>query len=104
MASIRQRIRLARADRQDHSFVFECTHFDRITRRCDSYASRPGMCRDYPRVLLDQAAPALFRACGFRAVAPNAVGVLRAAIGRGVTAEQERKLRAGLGIEPEEPE
>jgi Fe-S-cluster containining protein len=89
MASIRQRIRLARADRQDHSFVFECTHFDRITRRCDSYASRPGMCRDYPRVLLDQAAPALFR---------------RAAIGRGVTAEQERKLRAGLGIEPEEPE
>jgi len=94
---------LVHADREGHTFVFECTHFDRLTRRCDSYDSRPGMCRDYPRVLLDQPAPALFPACGFRAVAPNAEGVLRAAIGKGLTAEQERKLRAGLGLGPDEP-
>ncbi len=44
--------------------MFRCTHFDWETRRCDSYASRPFMCRDYPRVLLDQAWPELFEGCG----------------------------------------
>ena len=41
---------LVRADEDDRSFVFRCTHFDRATRSCDSYDSRPGMCRDYPRL------------------------------------------------------
>ncbi len=38
-------------------FVFHCTHFDWATRSCDSYDSRPGMCRDYPRALLFQPLP-----------------------------------------------
>ncbi len=37
------------ADRASRTFVFRCTHFDWETRSCDSYVSRPGMCRDYPR-------------------------------------------------------
>ena len=80
-------------------FVFRCTHFDPVTRRCDSYDSRPGMCRDYPRAILDQAHPEMFPGCGFRAVAPNAVG-LRAALRRlPLTAEQEDKLRRGLHLD-----
>src|SRR5512134_990072 len=38
---------LVRADAEDQAFVFRCTHFGRATRSCDSYDSRPGMCRDY---------------------------------------------------------
>ena len=49
-------------------FVFDCTHFDRGTRRCDSYDSRPAMCRDYPRLLLDSAWPEFLPGCGHRAI------------------------------------
>jgi Fe-S-cluster containining protein len=45
-------------------FVFRCGHFDPATRRCDSYDSRPGMCRDYPRNLLWHAMPDFFPECG----------------------------------------
>lgn len=56
-------------------FVFRCTHFEPVTRRCDSYATRPHLCRDYPRALLDQPWPELFDRCGYRAIAPNAEGL-----------------------------
>lgn len=59
-------------DRKEGLFVFECSHFDKDTRQCDSYDSRPGMCRDYPRNLLDSVKPELFEQCGFRAVDKNA--------------------------------
>lgn len=59
------------------TFVFRCTHFDPTTRRCDSYASRPGMCRDYPRAILDQASPDFLPGCGYRPIAPNATQLLR---------------------------
>ena len=90
---------LASRDVAQRVFVFRCTHFDPLTRRCDSYESRPGMCRDYPRAMLDQASPEMFPGCGFRAVAPNAEG-LRIALGRlPLTAEQEAKLRRGLHLD-----
>ena len=57
---------LVEADPQSRTFTFVCTHFDPDTRLCDSYDSRPGMCRDYPRVQLSAAWPELFDACGFR--------------------------------------
>lgn len=57
---------LVETERPTRTFVFRCTHFDPASRRCDSYASRPFMCQDYPRVLLDQAWPELFAGCGFR--------------------------------------
>jgi hypothetical protein len=80
-------------------FVFRCTHFDVATRSCDSYESRPGMCRDYPRALLDQPAPAFFPECGYRPVATNAKRLPAALRGRGLTPAQERALEKGLRLE-----
>ena len=37
---------LAGRDVRQRAFVFRCTHFDWTTRACDSYDSRPAMCRD----------------------------------------------------------
>ncbi|MBX3730924.1 MAG: YkgJ family cysteine cluster protein [Candidatus Sumerlaeia bacterium] len=59
-------------DRLRRTFVFRCTHFDPATRRCDSYAHRPGMCRDYPRLLLWEPTPPFLPGCGYRAISPNA--------------------------------
>jgi hypothetical protein len=63
---------LLHADRRTKSFVFRCTHFDAEKRGCDSYETRPFMCRDYPRELLSDAWPEFFPQCGYRAVARNA--------------------------------
>ncbi|HLL53452.1 MAG TPA: YkgJ family cysteine cluster protein [Myxococcaceae bacterium] len=49
-------------------FVFRCTHYDPVTKLCDSYDSRPGMCRDYPRNLLYSPLPEFPAECGFYAV------------------------------------
>jgi hypothetical protein len=90
---------LVRADEDDWSFAFRCTHFDRATRSCDSYDSRPGMCRDYPRLLLWQANPELLPGCGYRAAPPNAAG-LRVALDRlDLRPEQREKLRKGLRLD-----
>ena len=61
-----------RYDFKSRAFVFNCTHFDRKTRTCDSYDSRPGMCRDYPRNLLDAAYPEFLDGCGYHAIDANA--------------------------------
>jgi Fe-S-cluster containining protein len=53
-------------DTSSHDLVFRCTHYDPVGKRCDSYASRPGMCRDYPHFLLGQPWPELFETCGYR--------------------------------------
>ena len=58
-----------------HDLVFRCTHYDPVSKLCDSYASRPGMCRDYPRVLLGQPWPDLFDTCGYRVRARNPEGL-----------------------------
>ena len=80
-------------------FVFRCSHFDRATRSCDSYGSRPGMCRDYPRNLMWQPSPELLPACGYRAMPPNAAG-LRAAIDRAeISPGQRETLRKGLRLD-----
>lgn len=80
-------------------FVFECTHFDRATRSCDSYESRPGMCRDYPRLLLWQAGPTFLPGCGYRALPPNAAGLRRELDRAGLTAEQKSRLEKSLRID-----
>jgi Fe-S-cluster containining protein len=61
-------------DRKRRLLVFHCTHFDAVTRRCDAYESRPGLCRDYPRNLLYSSKPDLFPECGFYALHRNAAG------------------------------
>jgi hypothetical protein len=80
-------------------FVFECTHFDRASRSCDSYDSRPGMCRDYPRLLLHQADPDFLPGCGYRAVPPNAA-LLKEALGRsGLPDAQKSRLERDLRLD-----
>ena len=79
-------------------FVFECTHFDRAARSCDSYDSRPGMCRDYPRLLLYQAHPEFLPGCGYRGVPPNAPRLRSALDRQELTPEQRAKLKDGLRL------
>jgi hypothetical protein len=90
---------LVSAEAASRTFVFRCTHFDREARACDSYESRPGMCRDYPRLLLWQPGPELLPGCGYRAVAPNAAG-LRASLDQLPLSKQQReKLQKGLHLD-----
>ena len=90
---------LESVDRSSRTFVFRCTHFDLETRSCDSYISRPGMCRDYPRALLDQPRPRLFAECGYR-VRPANAGALAAALDRqALSPDQRQKLRRELDLE-----
>ena len=90
---------LTERQRRGRVFVFRCTHFDTATRSCDSYESRPGMCRDYPRVLLAQADPEFLPGCGYRAVAANADGLVRALERASVTREQMARLKKDLRLE-----
>jgi Fe-S-cluster containining protein len=80
----------------DRSFVFRCSHFDWTTRRCDSYDSRPGMCRDYPRLLLEQPRPEFLPGCGYRAVWRKAESMNRALEEAGVPDETLKRLRQDL--------
>lgn len=90
---------LVARERRGRVFVFRCTHFDWATRSCDSYDSRPGMCRDYPRVLLHQPNPEFLPGCGYRPVARGADGLLRALERAAVTGEQLARLKKGLYLE-----
>lgn len=86
-------------ERRPWSFSFRCTHFDEVTRTCDSYHSRPGMCRDYPRLLLDQPWPELFEACGYRAEPTNAPRLAEAlAAVDGLDADARRQVEERLGL------
>jgi uncharacterized protein len=91
---------LMETDPRGRVFVFRCGHFDPVSRRCDSYGSRPGMCRDYPRVQLTQPNPELFPGCGYRLIAPNAESLRRALEERGLTQEQLERLRRDLHLGP----
>jgi uncharacterized protein len=88
-----------RDDAEGRVFVFKCHHFDVSTRRCDSYDSRPGVCRDYPRALLAQPAPEMLPGCGYRPVARNAAVFLRVLDGQAMTPEQRDRLRRELHLE-----
>lgn len=63
---------LIREVRKERTFIFKCTHFDPETKYCDSYSSRPGMCRDYPRNILYNIPPEFLPSCTFCAIAKNA--------------------------------
>jgi len=90
---------LTDARRRERTFVFRCTHFDPVTRSCDSYASRPGMCRDYPRGLLYQAHPELLPDCGYRPLARNADALRRALQARPLSDEQRARLGRELFLD-----
>ncbi len=90
---------LTRVDTDAGLFIFRCRHFDWTSRSCDSYSSRPGICRDYPRGLLWQANPQLFPRCGYRVRPPNAAGLRSAIDALDVTPQQKEKLRRGLRLD-----
>lgn len=88
----------AREDRKTRTFVFTCTHYDPETRLCDSYKSRPVMCREYPRLLLEAPNPEFLDGCGYHAVYAQS-DAMREALRKETNlppdklAELERKLR-----------
>jgi hypothetical protein len=85
--------------RHERVFVFSCTHFDWTTRTCDSYESRPGMCRDYPRVLLQQPLPELLDGCGYKPLVRNAARFRQALDAHPMTEEQRARLRRDLHLD-----
>jgi Fe-S-cluster containining protein len=84
------------ADRRVRAFVFRCTHYDAATRRCDSYDSRPLMCRDYPVNLTFEAVPALFPECSHGVVDRNAEALRAAMVAAGVDPEKLEAIEAKL--------
>jgi Fe-S-cluster containining protein len=90
---------LTQWDRPTETLTFRCSHFDWETRRCDSYDSRPGMCRDYPRLLLYQPNPELLSGCGYRPVARNAAQMRLELAKRNLTPEQMRTLSERLFLD-----
>lgn len=93
------RFHLVVVERAARLFIFRCEHFDAVARRCDSYASRPGMCRDYPRGLLRQAWPEFLPGCGYRPVLRRAASMRRALQGRDLSDEQRARLERDLGLD-----
>ncbi len=81
---------LIEADDESQTFAFRCAHFDWKTRKCDSYHSRPFMCRDYPRALLQQPWPEFLPGCGYRPIAGNAEK-LRAALAQTELSPEKRE-------------
>jgi hypothetical protein len=92
-------------DLESQAFVFRCTHFDWGTRTCDSYDTRPGMCRDYPRLLLEQPRPEFLPGCGYRAVWRKADALSQALASTGLPPAQLDQMRRDLFLEtdPEKP-
>jgi uncharacterized protein len=90
---------LTGTDARGRLFVFRCSHYERTTRSCDSYSSRPGVCRDYPRNLMWQASPEMLPPCGYRAIPPNAAGLRAWIDGLEVSSAQKEKLRRGLRLD-----
>lgn len=90
---------LIEAERETHTFVFRCSHFDWDTRRCDSYDSRPFMCRDYPRALLDGAWPELFEGCGHGLRDREGTGLAGAIDTTDLSPEERAKLKERLRID-----
>ncbi|OGV64501.1 MAG: hypothetical protein A3K19_21475 [Lentisphaerae bacterium RIFOXYB12_FULL_65_16] len=91
-------LELIHEDRKGRTFTFRCTHWDPQTKLCDSYDSRPGMCRDYPRVLLEVANPGFLPECGHRALHRDAARIRESLADLDLPpaekAELERRLRA----------
>ena len=90
---------LVSSDPRFRTVTFRCTHYDPVTKQCDSYDSRPLICRDYPVNLTHEASPVLFDECSYRIVDVKAEA-LRDALARTTLSEEkraelERKLHLG---------
>ncbi|MFO0597525.1 MAG: YkgJ family cysteine cluster protein [Myxococcaceae bacterium] len=87
---------LTGTDARFRVFTFRCTHYDPVTKRCDSYDSRPLMCRDYPYLQTFEAIPRLFPECSHVVQDKKAEQLRAALVAAGVTGEKldeaERRL------------
>lgn len=83
---------LLKIDLRNRHMVFRCTHYDPATKLCDSYHSRPGRCRDYPRNLLTAPRPQFFSECSYFAVDRNAERYRRALERFPITEEKREEL------------
>jgi len=86
-------------DGSPRDLAFRCTHYDRETKSCDSYESRPGMCRDYPRVLLLQTKPGFHQGCGYRAINRDSEALKKHIRSMGLTRETVEHLERELYVE-----
>jgi hypothetical protein len=85
--------------RRDYVLIFRCGHFDPEAKLCDSYSSRPGMCRDYPRALLYQVKPEFFKECGYFAIDQNAKQFRAALYELDLTPEKLEELKKKLYLD-----
>ncbi len=76
--------------------VFRCTHYEPTTKRCDSYESRPLLCRDYPLEHTFDAMPQLFDECSLRMVDKRAAVLLRSLEAQGLPPERLAELKRKL--------
>ena len=90
---------LIEARRADRALIFECTHFDPVARACDSYDTRPGLCRDYPRLFLEQANPEFFEGCGYKALPKNRGRLVQILREHELAPEQIEKITTELNLE-----
>jgi len=90
---------LVKKDPQYKEFVFKCKHFDKKTRMCKNYKLRPGMCIDYPEVLLYQLYPRFFNTCGYRPYNKDAQKMLKLYEKHGLTKKQIEFLKKHLYLE-----
>jgi Fe-S-cluster containining protein len=79
--------------------VFRCRHWDTFTKRCHVYHTRPGMCRDYPRNLLDDAVPEFLEGCGYYPVLRNAQKMRDALVSSGLPDEKVKELAKMLHLD-----
>lgn len=92
---------LTHYDTKHKVLSFTCTHYNTLTKACDSYHSRPAMCRDYPTIVLDTDAPTLFPECSYT-LTLNSAKTLAALIDEDttLTPEQRQKLKQNLSLDP----
>ena len=81
-------------DRRHGILIFRCSHFDPETKLCDSYDSRPGACRDYPRNLIEDPLPEFPEACTFHAISRNAERIRDSLSDLRLSPEELAKLEA----------
>ena len=85
------------------ALVFRCTHYHPDTRLCDSYESRPFLCRHYPSVLLDQPWPELFEDCSHTLVDQQGAGLAHALDQTDLSPEARAALKQKLRLHSPAP-
>ncbi len=85
-------------NRREKTFIFKCTHWDPETKLCDSYDSRPGMCRDYPRNLIYSVRPEFLEQCSYYAVDCNSERMAAALDDLELPQEELKELKRKLHV------